>query len=154
MSHRRRTARAIIIQDGKILAFERWRTDAMGKEFHYYSIPGGGIEDGESPEAAVQRELMEEMGVVISVGELLIRQTTDERYHYYFTCSIVSGIPSFQLDSPEAALATAHNTFAVAWVSLSGFHSSPFFPAYQHAIDAVMLLRSSPDHKSPIDISS
>lgn len=152
MSYRRRTARAIIMRDGELLVFERWRRNDAGDELHYYSIPGGGIETDETPEIAVQRELMEEMGIVISVDSLLIRQTTDTRYHYYFACSIVSGVPAFQLGSPEAELVAHDNRYTVAWVTLENFDSLPFFPDYQHAVETILRLKGSSDVNTPIDI--
>jgi len=54
-----------------------------------WSIPGGKIRPGESLEAAVEREILEETGLVIRVGELayhfeFIEHDDDSalRYHY------------------------------------------------------------------------
>jgi 8-oxo-dGTP diphosphatase len=41
-----------------------------------WEFPGGKREDGESPTAALEREIAEEFGVEIEVGELLDRSTT------------------------------------------------------------------------------
>ena len=49
---------AIVIRDGKILME---RVVYFGREF--FTVPGGGIEDGETPEQAVLRELKEECGL-------------------------------------------------------------------------------------------
>nr|WP_189333797.1 NUDIX hydrolase [Actinoplanes ianthinogenes] len=38
----------------------------------YWEIPGGSVEAGESPYAAVNRELREELGVLVRVGRLLV----------------------------------------------------------------------------------
>jgi ADP-ribose pyrophosphatase YjhB (NUDIX family) len=54
------TARGIIQKQHSILLMERWRDD-----LHYFSIPGGHMEVGESPEETVVREVFEETGVVI-----------------------------------------------------------------------------------------
>jgi len=57
-------ARAIIIHDGKILLNE------FGNGL-YYNLPGGGVEDGELVKEAVVREVMEEAGISVEVGEML-----------------------------------------------------------------------------------
>jgi len=57
-------ARAIIIHDGKILLNE------FGNGL-YYNLPGGGVEDGEVVKETVVREVMEETGISVDVGEML-----------------------------------------------------------------------------------
>lgn len=49
---------AIVVRDGKILME---RVFYFGREF--FTVPGGGIEEGETPEQAVIRELKEESGL-------------------------------------------------------------------------------------------
>lgn len=49
---------ALVVKDGRILLV---KMRAFGREF--YTLPGGGIEQGETPEAAAVRELKEECGV-------------------------------------------------------------------------------------------
>ena len=38
----------------------------------YWEIPGGGVEADESPHAAVERELKEELGLPVQLGRLLV----------------------------------------------------------------------------------
>ena len=47
---------AIIINDGKILAMKDYRTP-------YYYLPGGRVQMGETAEAAVLREVLEELNI-------------------------------------------------------------------------------------------
>ena len=49
---------ALVVKDGRILLV---KMRAFGREF--YTLPGGGIEQGETPKAAAVRELKEECGV-------------------------------------------------------------------------------------------
>ena len=49
---------AIVVRNGKILME---RVFYFGREF--FTVPGGGIEPGETPDQAVLRELKEECGV-------------------------------------------------------------------------------------------
>jgi len=118
----RRCARALIVnEEGKLLVFERNRRTAFGKNLHYFSIPGGGIEEDETPEQAVVRELSEEMCVTIQAQQLVLHQTDalDQRENFYFTARIVEGVPTFNLESEEAQ--KKHflpNSYRVAWVNL------------------------------------
>ncbi|WP_244231680.1 (deoxy)nucleoside triphosphate pyrophosphohydrolase [Rathayibacter sp. VKM Ac-2804] len=59
---------AVIESDGRILACRRRpEKDAGGK----WEFPGGKVEAGETHEQALAREIREELGVEIEVGELL-----------------------------------------------------------------------------------
>jgi 8-oxo-dGTP diphosphatase len=62
--HIRVGARGIVINNGKILLNE-----FGGGE--YYNIPGGGVEPGETVKQAVAREIFEESGLNVTVGELI-----------------------------------------------------------------------------------
>ncbi len=59
-------AYAVIERRGKIL-LTHWRRGHL----HGWTLPGGGIEDGEDPRDAVVREVMEETGLQARVGKLL-----------------------------------------------------------------------------------
>lgn len=59
---------AIIVQEGKIALIKRIR-----EEETYYVFPGGGVEEGETPEEATKREVYEELGLHIKWSTLLQR---------------------------------------------------------------------------------
>ncbi|MCD6494649.1 NUDIX domain-containing protein [Candidatus Bipolaricaulota bacterium] len=67
MNNIRNSAKAIIIEDDRIL-LTRNRNNAG----EFYLLPGGGQRHGESLAEAVVRECMEEIGVRVSVGDLLL----------------------------------------------------------------------------------
>ena len=62
--HIRVSARGIVINNDKILLNE-----FGGGE--YYNIPGGGVEPGETVKQAVVREILEEAGLNVTVGEMI-----------------------------------------------------------------------------------
>ena len=58
---------AIIEQDNTFLFVQETKERHRGK----FSLPGGGIEHGETPEEAVVREVQEETGLIVEVDRLL-----------------------------------------------------------------------------------
>ena len=58
---------AIVVHDGELLMVRRGRDPYAG----HWSVPGGTLEPGEYLSDAVRREVLEETGVDIEVGELL-----------------------------------------------------------------------------------
>lgn len=56
---------AAIIADGRLLAARRDRGTYQG----FWEFPGGKVEPGESDEQALTRELREELGISVSIGE-------------------------------------------------------------------------------------
>ena len=85
---------AIILKDGLILLTRR-RPDAHLPNL--WEFPGGKVEPGESLTAALQREIHEELGINIDVGDEYY--TTTHRYAtksvelHFFKCTIVDGEP-------------------------------------------------------------
>jgi 8-oxo-dGTP diphosphatase len=43
----------------------------------YWTLPGGGIEKGETPENAAEREVLEETGLVVTTSRFLFTTTSD-----------------------------------------------------------------------------
>ena len=83
---------AIIERDGLVLTAQRSRSMRMPLK---WELPGGKIEPGESPEACLHRELMEEMELRVAVKQAMPLST-----HEYpaftvtlhpFVCEILSG---------------------------------------------------------------
>jgi len=86
---------AVIVRDGKILICQR--PEGKGNAL-LWEFPGGKRERGETPEECLVRECLEELGVTVSVHEML-----GEREHTYpditvhlrfFRASLSSGEPT------------------------------------------------------------
>jgi ADP-ribose pyrophosphatase YjhB (NUDIX family) len=76
---------AVIVDEGRVVLVRRRFEPLKG----HWSLPGGMVEIGETLEAAVAREMLEETGLEVEVGpviEVFDRITRDEerrvRYHY------------------------------------------------------------------------
>jgi 8-oxo-dGTP diphosphatase len=68
---------AAIVRDGRVLAARRTRPSAAAGRWEF---PGGKVEAGETPDAALVREIAEELGVTVAVtgwlaGDALIGAT-------------------------------------------------------------------------------
>lgn len=86
-----RVVAAIIKSGDKIFATQRGYGELKGG----WEFPGGKIEEGETPQEALQREIMEELETEIKVGELLHTIEYDyPSFHLSMDCfwaEIVSG---------------------------------------------------------------
>ena len=89
---KRISARAIIFDNDYFYAFYR-RKIKDGRAHEYFSIPGGGVEVGETLETTVKRELKEEFGVDINLLGFIGSLETDTCIFNYFHAEIINGTP-------------------------------------------------------------
>jgi 8-oxo-dGTP diphosphatase len=122
MTVKRETGRGLVIDNGRIILMERWR-DGL----HYFSVPGGGVESGETPEEAAVRELYEELGIRVSVDRKVYEMHTDEAIHHIFLCEYHGGEPRLQPHAPEIIEHTkGDNRFVPRWVACESVATLPF----------------------------
>jgi len=59
----------------------------------YHVFPGGGLEEGESPEEGTAREIKEEFGIDVKVKEKIYELDNGEinKKEYFFLCEYISG---------------------------------------------------------------
>ena len=62
----KRVVAGLIVKQGKLLVCQRTRHQTMPLKWEF---PGGKIEEGEQPRAALRRELEEELGILATVGD-------------------------------------------------------------------------------------
>ena len=110
-----RVVAAVIRDKDRIFATQR----GYGEYKDGWEFPGGKIEEGETPEQALKREIMEELDTEITVGELI--DTIEYDYPNFhlsmdcFWCELVSG--DLTLKEHEAAKWLDKNTLgSVSWL--------------------------------------
>ena len=79
-------ARVVIVENGAVALIERVRDGRT-----YYLFPGGGVDEGETPEAAAVLEAREELGVDVVVGDAIHAETFDGARFLYFAAEIAGG---------------------------------------------------------------
>lgn len=114
---KRVSSRAIIIEDGKLLTMFRRKIKKDGSVKEYYVIPGGGLEEGETLEENVIRELKEEFNVDIEIVKFLSTEEYDDTIANYFLCKIVNGTP--KLGGEELDRITPENYYEVRYINLN-----------------------------------
>lgn len=109
---------AIVIRDGKILMERLCYKDANnGKEF--FSVPGGGIEEGETPEQAALRELKEECSLDGTIVKPLAVIYSHGRKEYSFEVAVSEDQQAITGYDPEEAGSDNPPLREVVWKSLN-----------------------------------
>jgi 8-oxo-dGTP pyrophosphatase MutT (NUDIX family) len=77
----------VLIQDGKVALIERHRAGV-----NYFVFPGGGANEGETPEQAAIREAMEELGVDVAIKQKVAEiQYGPKSRQVYFLAEQIGG---------------------------------------------------------------
>ena len=118
----RRSVRVMIFNKGNILLIHRFKN---GKE--YYVLPGGGIEEDETPETAIIRETKEETNLDVSVkSEPEFEIKDDFGLHYYFLAKSFSG--KLELGYPEKDRHSPENSYSPEWIDAKSIASLNILP--------------------------
>ena len=116
-----------VIDEGRILLVQRSKDPGRG----LWAVPGGKVELGETLREAARREVAEETGLTVEVGEVIwVGEVIDDAYHIVlidFSGSVVSGELSPADDAADAR-----------WVPLD---DAPGYPLTPTMYDLVGTLR-------------
>lgn len=136
-------AYALVVQDDRVLLT---RNSPRGPHPGYWNLPGGGLQHGEAPLAAVVREVAEETGLDASVGAILLvdnvalRGTApsgrDEELHsvgVVYAATVPDGAQPRVVEEDGT-------TEAVAWVPIADIESGavPAYDTVRKALEARM----------------
>jgi 8-oxo-dGTP diphosphatase len=118
---------AAIVRDGRVLAARRSAPPELAGGWEF---PGGKVEPGESEPSALMRECREELGVRVTVGELLGSAPLSRGFvlHVYLA-ALVAGEPRPLQDHDE-----------LRWLAADELDSVDWLPAERPALAAVAAL--------------
>jgi len=115
----------VIIVDtmGNLLTIQRQGAHGDGQ----WSVPGGWIDYGETPETAVLRELAEEVGMIAVTPKLLdaVSSTFDEPVNHCVTLFYQVPFTEHTMDTPRLEVRTVRQ---VLWQPLEKLQSLDLFP--------------------------
>ena len=113
---------AAVFRDGRALVIRRARAPLLG----HFSLPGGGVEAGETLAAALHRELMEEVGIEAEIVafnrhvEAIVHEGDRVRAHFV----IASFVARWRSGEPRLS----EEVDVVEWVDPAGPLPSPRTP--------------------------
>jgi len=116
---------AIISKDDRIFATQR----GYGEWKDWWEFPGGKMEQGETPEEALKREIREELSAEISIDQFLCTVDYDyPTFHLTMHCYLCSlQKESLRLNEHEAAL----------WLTRDELNNVKWLPADLEIIDKI-----------------
>ena len=105
---------AVIEREGRVLIAQRPPHKLMPLKWEF---PGGKVELGEEPTAAIVREIREELGCTVTVLRALPPFTHD------YKTVVITMIPFVCALTPDSPAPHAHEHVALAWVPPAGLHA-------------------------------
>lgn len=84
--------------------------------WEYYVFPGGGVEQGESTETAIVREIKEELSLSARIDKLIFEIENQGRQEYYYLIKDFSGEP--KLGGEEKQRMNKDNQYYPVWIEL------------------------------------
>lgn len=87
------SVRGIIKTHNGIILIHRIKRKEDGKIRDYYVVPGGKMEEGETEEQTVKREIFEEVGIKVKPIKLLLEYNSDydDSIQKFYECEYLEG---------------------------------------------------------------
>lgn len=117
----------LIIEDNKILTLEYQYSNQT-----VYNLPGGNVDFGETMSQTLHREMTEELGIKVAIGELAmvgeVHLPQKEKYtlHCLFEGKIIEGKPQINPQNTSAK--------AIKWLSINELADSNLYPNFKKEI--------------------
>ncbi len=128
MPSERKSSRGIVLDGDEVVLIRR-----VKKGTEYWVTPGGGLEDGEQPEQALDRELDEELNIKVSGARLVLEVRSIVsgvlQHDFYFLAQLVSGAVD-TIKGPEAERASGDNVYEPRKVTLQQLAEIELVPQY------------------------
>jgi 8-oxo-dGTP diphosphatase len=133
-------AYAVVLDGGHILLT---RISAVGYPAGAWTLPGGGVDHGESPHDAVVRELYEETGMsalssrLVDVHDVhVVEQGRDDRWEDYHGVHLLYSVAVDRSVEP-GVVEVGGTTDLAAWVPIADVGSvvQPVLPMVEHALE-------------------
>jgi 8-oxo-dGTP diphosphatase len=112
----------IVIEEGRVLLTQRKAGSHLAG---LWEFPGGKVESGEDPREALARELLEELGIATTVGEIV-----DVAFHRYEDADKATLLLFFEATrSPGSPPPRALDVAAFVWAEKADLAPEKFPPA-------------------------
>jgi len=107
-------AGCILIEDNRIALIERHRAGR-----HYFTFPGGGVDKGESHEAAAMREMQEELGLHVRVIRKVAEVHFNGNLQPYFLVETIAGEFGSGTGEEFGEYDPFHGTYHPLWMPIA-----------------------------------
>lgn len=118
---------AVLVRDGLVLAAQRSENMSLPRMWEF---PGGKIEEGETPQQALERELLEELHINAEIGGLV--EITEHEYDFGIV-TLTTFYCTLHGDEPEL---TEHS--AIRWMAPWELMNLEWAPADIPALQNIM----------------
>jgi 8-oxo-dGTP pyrophosphatase MutT (NUDIX family) len=106
----------VLVEPGRVALIRRVREGQV-----YYVFPGGGVEPGETVEAAAVREAREELGLEIELGRLVALVHRHEGAQYFYLAAATGGTfgAGDGLELQPGGVDASRGTYDAVWLDVA-----------------------------------